>query len=224
MFLHLQVDNSRPSSSSSYHADINLNLPPENNYGNGARVNIDVNAHPADAVSAGPDVTNMNTVEDFAPFFIQIPVQNVEPAPAAAELLGTSDEPTQPMPKASSPISYPIIEPPPQPMPKTSSPISYPIIEFPSPSSSPPPVHVGSSSKLDADDNPVENTLLKELEEMGFKQIDLNKEVLRLNEYDLEQSVDDLCGFSEWDPLLKELKFMVTALTFYVFLFIVCEW
>ena len=50
--------------------------------------------------------------------------------------------------------------------------------------------------------------MLKELEEMGFKQIDLNKEVLRLNKYDLEQSVDDLCGYSEWDPLLEELDEM----------------
>lgn len=54
-----------------------------------------------------------------------------------------------------------------------------------------------------------EDVLLKELEKMGFKQIDLNKEVLRLNNYDLEQSVDNLCGISEWDPLLEELKEMV---------------
>lgn len=54
-----------------------------------------------------------------------------------------------------------------------------------------------------------EDVLLKELEKMGFRQIDLNKEVLRLNKYDLEQSVDDLCGLSEWDPLLEELKEMV---------------
>ncbi|KAF3338025.1 hypothetical protein FCM35_KLT18612 [Carex littledalei] len=53
-----------------------------------------------------------------------------------------------------------------------------------------------------------EDVLLNELEKMGFKQIDLNKEVLRLNKYDLEQSVDDLCGISEWDPLLEELKEM----------------
>jgi next-to-BRCA1 protein 1 len=55
----------------------------------------------------------------------------------------------------------------------------------------------------------VEKTLLKDLEEMGFKQVDLNKEILRRNEYDLEQSVDDLCGFAEWDPILEELQEMV---------------
>ncbi|KAJ6882302.1 protein NBR1 [Populus alba x Populus x berolinensis] len=43
---------------------------------------------------------------------------------------------------------------------------------------------------------------------MGFKQVDLNKEILRRNEYDLEQSVDDLCGFAEWDPILEELQEM----------------
>lgn len=54
----------------------------------------------------------------------------------------------------------------------------------------------------------VEETLLRELEDMGFKQVDLNKEILRMNEYDLEQSVDALCGVSEWDPILEELKEM----------------
>ncbi|KAF3436927.1 hypothetical protein FNV43_RR19680 [Rhamnella rubrinervis] len=54
----------------------------------------------------------------------------------------------------------------------------------------------------------VENILLKELAEMGFKQVDLNKEILRLNEYNLEQSLDDLCGVSEWDPILEELHEM----------------
>ena len=43
---------------------------------------------------------------------------------------------------------------------------------------------------------------------MGFRQVDLNKEILRQNKYNLEQSVDDLCGVSEWDPLLEELQEM----------------
>ncbi|KAL2935919.1 Protein NBR1-like protein [Bienertia sinuspersici] len=54
----------------------------------------------------------------------------------------------------------------------------------------------------------VEETLLKELEDMGFNQIDVNKKVLRGNNYDLEKSVDDLCGVSEWDPILEDLKEM----------------
>ncbi|KAL4584885.1 hypothetical protein LXL04_009495 [Taraxacum kok-saghyz] len=53
-----------------------------------------------------------------------------------------------------------------------------------------------------------EQGLLEELVAMGFKQLDLNKEVLRANDYDLEKSVDDLCGVSEWDPILEELQEM----------------
>ncbi|MCD7464770.1 Protein joka2 [Datura stramonium] len=56
--------------------------------------------------------------------------------------------------------------------------------------------------------NEVEMSLLQELEEMGFKQLDLNKEILRKNGYDLERSVDDLCGVAEWDPILEELEEM----------------
>jgi len=57
-------------------------------------------------------------------------------------------------------------------------------------------------------DSLMEEKLLQELEEMGFKQVDLNKEILRQNKYNLEQSVDDLCGVNEWDPLLAELNEM----------------
>ncbi|OEL17027.1 Protein NBR1-like protein [Dichanthelium oligosanthes] len=52
--------------------------------------------------------------------------------------------------------------------------------------------------------NPLEEKLMGELEVLGFLQADLNKQVLRQNNYDLEQSVIDLCGFNEWDPLLLE--------------------
>lgn len=118
--------------------------------------------------------------------------------------------------------------------------VSYPIIDF---SASAPVV----ASKLQSPDegapsslvieggNDVEETLLKELEEMGFKQVDLNKEILRVNEYDLEKSVDDLCGVSDWDPLLEELQEMVCcffwmACTFHCcwcfccLLFLCCSW
>ncbi|CAG7884324.1 unnamed protein product [Brassica rapa] len=62
--------------------------------------------------------------------------------------------------------------------------------------------------KEDIEKNDLETTMLKELEEMGFKEIDLNKEILRDNEYNLEQSVEALCGVSEWDPILEELQEM----------------
>ncbi|GJN27277.1 hypothetical protein PR202_gb15286 [Eleusine coracana subsp. coracana] len=53
--------------------------------------------------------------------------------------------------------------------------------------------------------NHKEEKLLRELEELGFGQADLNKEIIRQNKYDLEQSVRDLSGLSDWDPLLGEL-------------------
>ncbi|KAG6508881.1 protein JOKA2-like [Zingiber officinale] len=86
------------------------------------------------------------------------------------------------------------------------------------PLSSPIPIIDLTSSKGDSSqlppppttpfDNTVEDTLLKELEDMGFKQIDLNKEVLMRNEYDLEQSLDELCDYAEWYLLLDELADM----------------
>ncbi|KAH0464396.1 hypothetical protein IEQ34_007182 [Dendrobium chrysotoxum] len=65
----------------------------------------------------------------------------------------------------------------------------YPLIDIPSFTNPP--------SDALAEEDMVEQTLLRELEEMGFKQIDLNKEILRQNQYDLEQSLEDLCGFIE---------------------------
>lgn len=74
----------------------------------------------------------------------------------------------------------------------------------------PVPVDAATPDPFDIDDD-TEEKLLKELEEMGFKQVDLNKEILRQNNYNLEQSVDDLCGVNEWDPLLAELEEMVRS-------------
>ncbi|XP_011626187.1 protein NBR1 homolog isoform X2 [Amborella trichopoda] len=55
----------------------------------------------------------------------------------------------------------------------------------------------------------VEAALLRELEEMGFDEVELNKAVLRRNDYDLEESIDELCcGSSEWDTILDELQEM----------------
>ncbi|GJW35018.1 protein NBR1 [Tanacetum coccineum] len=64
----------------------------------------------------------------------------------------------------------------------------------------------GPSAQEVSDDQ--EEALVKDLADMGFKQLDLNKEVLRLNNYDLEKSIDSLCGVSDWDPMLDELQEM----------------
>eukprot|EP01018_Ginkgo_biloba_P015454 Gb_13685 [translate_table: standard] len=54
----------------------------------------------------------------------------------------------------------------------------------------------------------VEQRLLAELEEMGFNQRKLNAEVLRRNNYDLQETLDHLCSTAEWDPILEELEEM----------------
>ncbi|TVU15586.1 hypothetical protein EJB05_39116 [Eragrostis curvula] len=69
------------------------------------------------------------------------------------------------------------------------------------------PAHasVPTAALLDGINN-MEEKLLRELEELGFRQVDLNKEILRQNKYDLEQSVRDLCGICDWDPIVEELS------------------
>jgi next-to-BRCA1 protein 1 len=46
------------------------------------------------------------------------------------------------------------------------------------------------------------------LESMGFKQRDLNEELLKKNDFDLQRTVDDLVMAAEWDPMLEELEEM----------------
>ncbi|KAJ0891133.1 hypothetical protein HanPSC8_Chr09g0350011 [Helianthus annuus] len=65
----------------------------------------------------------------------------------------------------------------------------------------------GSGSEVVTDDK--EQALVKELEAMRFKNLDLNKEILRMNNYDL----DDLCGILEWDPILDELREMASLVS-----------
>ncbi|XP_071728052.1 protein JOKA2-like [Rutidosis leptorrhynchoides] len=55
------------------------------------------------------------------------------------------------------------------------------------------------SARVEASSDDQEQGLLNDLEKMGFKQLDLNKEILKKNNYDLKKSIDDLCGVSEWD-------------------------
>ncbi|RAL39014.1 hypothetical protein DM860_011500 [Cuscuta australis] len=93
--------------------------------------------------------------------------------------------------------------------------ISYHVVDVSSvapaiaPAPMPPHINVVEPAQgVNENNSEVELSLLRELEGMGFKQVDLNKEILRLNKYDLEQSVNDLCGVSEWDPILEELEEM----------------
>lgn len=105
--------------------------------------------------------------------------------------------------------------------------LPYPIIDLsevapPLPSQAPPaPVVLpllANPPQLVSEKNEVEEKLLGELEAMGFTLVDLNKEILRKNDYDLQKTVDDLCGVSEWNTILEELREMV-SLVFYFFSF-----
>ncbi|GJT16133.1 PB1 domain-containing protein [Tanacetum coccineum] len=51
-----------------------------------------------------------------------------------------------------------------------------------------------------------EEALVRKLEDMGFKQLDFNKQILRMNDYDLEKTLNDLCGVSDWEPMLDDLQ------------------
>lgn len=105
----------------------------------------------------------------------------------------------------------------------SSAPYPIPIVDLSDPDAShslpcvvppmpyPLPPHLKLKTSV-AEKNQVEERLLRELEGMGFNYVDLNKEVLRMNEYNLEQAVDDLCSnVAEWDSMLEELEEMVSS-------------
>lgn len=171
---------------------------------------LNLNLPPASSSQVFPEMINMNPEpmvgeSHTEPIVSSKPAELVEPV-----VEGTNSMKDQ---EANFPIndslyvgldSMPLPAPPPPPAPPaSSSSISYPVVDL----SNVAPTMVPAQDVKDKSE--MELTLLKELEEMGFKQIDLNKEILRMNEYDLEQSVDDLCGVSEWDPILEELEEMV---------------
>lgn len=222
VWVHIQVEDPSFVNDNNKTAAINLNLPPESNTANTPNL-IDVNIEPVDsAVSA-----HAKRAKEFHFYPVNVPEpQKTQPAPftvpsvsAAAPTNPVVDIPMSsataaafvpsvnvPMPEVvttaipssvmpSLPTSIPILAPAPAPVPASAS------APVPQPVSTMVPELLGM-------DGPNEEKLLRELEEMGFRQIDLNKEILRQNNYNLEQSVDDLCGVNEWDPLLAELEEM----------------
>ncbi|XVF08422.1 hypothetical protein REPUB_Repub07fG0002400 [Reevesia pubescens] len=193
---------------------LNLNLPPESCGPRDSEMvdmNVDFVTELCDSIAGTgpvkPMVNEQSTKEQT--------VNNSDvPSPVPTSSSVTAVPVLRP-PTLSSSTAYPIIDQgvstsafPQAP----SSSLSYPIIDLSEPASAGPsqmlpPVFVQAPSQEDSEKS-VEQTLLKELEDMGFKQVDLNKEILRMNEYDLEKSVDDLCGVAEWDPILEELQEM----------------
>ncbi|GMH31447.1 hypothetical protein Nepgr_033290 [Nepenthes gracilis] len=137
------------------------------------------------------------------------------PVVAVAHPVGSSNPQNPSLQGATSSVSYPLVD---IDFSAHAPALAYPTVSFPFPivdmseesiASSHCIANVKGSSEEDGEkEKDVERTLLKELEEMGFRQVDLNKEILRMNGFNLEQSVDHLCSFAEWDPILEELQEM----------------
>ncbi|RDX86718.1 Protein NBR1-like protein [Mucuna pruriens] len=197
----IQVDASLKDSFYDSSQGLNLNIPLDVSGSKGPQV-IDINVQPIE------DETFLQTRIPNAP---TEPVNQMVDKEPMLELKNEFpiNEATFVAPAASAPAATSAAP----------SPVSYPTIDL-SETAPAVPSHqqsstgdVPSSSVGIGGINSVEESLLKELEEMGFRQVDLNKEILRKNEYDLEQSVDDLCSVdlcdvSEWDPILEELQEM----------------
>ncbi|KAK3037522.1 hypothetical protein RJ639_030330 [Escallonia herrerae] len=192
---------------------LNLNLPPAN-------VNVDV-ASMADA----PEPDNLNRATELVEPIVggQVNKDQELNFPINDTLLVGGGVSCPVLPEASAAVSYPIID-----LSEVAQKVPFLVqspttgVPFPArPSttvvqaSAGVPSPIGSlakgaqtSAQKASRNSDVEQNLLRELEAMGFKQVDLNKEILRRNEYDLGQSVDDLCDVAEWDPILEELKEM----------------
>jgi len=203
VWVHIQVEDPSFVSDNRTTA-IDLNLPQESNIGDTVNL-IDVNIEPVNQV-LGEHVKSTE-VELLQPLIYNEANEPKESASAsaAASLYPLVDVPSS---SASAATSAPIVHVlAPEIIPRTvPTPADVPISSL---TSIPVNVAVPATTPVDVDiDSLKEEKLLQELEEMGFKQVDLNKEILRQNKYNLEQSVDDLCGVNEWDPLLAELNEM----------------
>lgn len=190
----IQVDDSQKDAFCDSLQGLNLNLPAESDESKLSGI-LDMNVPPA-VVSDFFGNDNSNTVTEP----VQPMVEQELNFPINDNLLVGQRVSASAPPEDSGPVSYPVVEvEPPEAVPAaTAAAVPPPVIA----SSSAPSQAIGSDTEV------VEQSLLKELEEMGFKQVDLNKEVLRMNAYNLELSVDDLCDVAEWDPILGELQEM----------------
>ncbi|KAK9113629.1 hypothetical protein Syun_020426 [Stephania yunnanensis] len=174
----IQVDESSQNPFSTGHNSWNLNLLPEESETKAPI--IDINEKPVD----------VNPPEFISEVGAELVKPMVDGTTGNGEELNLNRESGNVTPQNPEAVSYPLIDLSSAP----SNPLS--VINAPEP------------CEIVNDRNAVERSLLRELDDMGFKQSDLNKEILRMNEYSLERSVEDLCGFSEWDPLLEELEEM----------------
>ncbi|VAI46522.1 unnamed protein product [Triticum turgidum subsp. durum] len=221
VWVHIQVED--PSFvSDNKTAAVNLNQPQESNITNTSSLPqesnmtntsnlIDVNMEPANQVL--DEHVNGTRMELLEPSIYR---EAAEPKKSPSAFSAAPPYPMVDVPSSSENAaafvpSVTVLAPEVIPRPAVTTPADVPTSSLTSipvdlPVAATTPVDV-ASAPLDID-SLTEEKLLQELEEMGFKQVDLNKEILRQNKYNLEQSVDDLCGVNEWDPLLAELNEM----------------
>ncbi|KAK8937881.1 hypothetical protein KSP40_PGU011380 [Platanthera guangdongensis] len=175
---------------------LNQNLPPKS-----GPVVVDVHAKPLGFSPSPADESLGEVLKPAAPYLSNLLPVDVTSVPRPADN-GSAPSLMEEIPASSSPDSNPSTVDVQAPL----SPIMYPLVDI---SALPNSLDIDyAPSDALTNENMVELTLLKELKEMGFMQTDLNKDILRQNRYDLEQSVEELCEFAEWDPLLKELQEM----------------
>ncbi|XP_068307905.1 protein NBR1 homolog isoform X2 [Pyrus communis] len=210
----IQVDASLKDSFFESFQGLNLNLPPKE------YEKMDVNVQPAAVSDFLQPSASTPLKEPVKPVPTEQPGHDQELHFPINDSLLVGHSPSAPTePQGPSTMSYPTVEPqgpstvsyPTFDLPQGST-VSYPMVDIyesapPSPKS-PPVVNALASSEGTSSNNAVEDTMLKELEAMGFKQVNLNKEILRRNNYNLEQSVEDLCEILDWDPILEELQEM----------------
>jgi next-to-BRCA1 protein 1 len=165
----------------------------------------------APATAVAPSVS-VPTPEPVVPT-VHLPVSmpDMTATTAAANTLVSVPNMTSAILVADTPVSVPNMS---SATPVADMPVSVPNMTTTTPTSvnvfasTPTSASVSVPSEPFDKDGETEEKQLRELAEMGFKEVDLNKEILRQNNYNLEQSVDDLCGVNEWDPLLAELEEM----------------
>lgn len=216
LYAWAQVDSSIQSTSSETVRGFNLNLPP---LAPAAPEHINLGIEPI--MLDGQTVPDSSkTVESVEPVVnVEQPMQpNLEHElkfPINDSLLigsGAMDS----IPSSSSSVSYPMID---------LTPVAAP--DFPS-AVSPSASVVNSEAEHHLGTLETEVALLIELEEMGFTEVELNREVLRGNEYNLEKTVDVLCGVADWDPILEELQemvcFLYSGVSFYLHNLVVEYW
>ncbi|KAE8665912.1 Kinase superfamily protein [Hibiscus syriacus] len=185
------VDASPNDTSSDDFQGLNLNLPPQTT----SPKDTEICNSNADTAPVKPLTNEQSTTEKTSNYSSDVPT------------------PISP-PTISSSVAYPFIPKgfPVPTSPDTQSLSAYPIIDLSETATAGGAIASQEPSPLtpseDESENAIEQTLLKELEDMGFKEVNLNKEILRMNKYNLEKSIDDLCGASEWDPMQEELQEM----------------